>query len=557
MGRKADELRAALRQGLTERLAGAGWREVTWTGGLSVAGFVRPLEGGMAVTAEVTEPVSIPDSLPVAISGIRFGVTYEPLRRWWPLLGERFALALVETSDDQVEDFLEISTPDDVPAAVEQLATLIEGAEPSMSLDALLEVVSGLQRPALLAAAGRFDEAAVALARYEPVPGTGSFAREEQRTAFQLRRWIDSRGDDALLPSAPPPSQLDGKRPSFRKTLAEGRAQRAAVSAVKAAGRGRDRDELRALLERELARRGATMSPSAVEHSLDHLWDTSADRRDARVEGLKTLGRVGIGVARAIRDHELDAPSRPEWLEPPAPAFYVLPLTDRWSRVRLDAGNEDRLERIHEAGRSRVPSIAVLVAWLQPGADGLTVLIGQDASALSLRGRTRRPWRLRVSAESLWSCTPDSLAATSNRSTCSKSRSRPRSKNSRPDGAPRKWCLSTRGSLRTTEHLASANGPFRRRRTPPHWRCPFTTANFPTTGPPVERHTEPERHTRRSGRLRSVATGTARRSCDCAGRRWRRCRCRRTSLSAVDRDARNATGRRGRQVLSRRPRDAD
>ena len=35
MGRKADELRAALRLGLTERLAGAGWREVPSTGGLS------------------------------------------------------------------------------------------------------------------------------------------------------------------------------------------------------------------------------------------------------------------------------------------------------------------------------------------------------------------------------------------------------------------------------------------------------------------------------------------------------------------------------------------
>ncbi len=63
MGREADELRAALRRRLTERLAAAGWREVAQTGGLSVARFVRPLEGGLAVTAEVTQPVSIPDSL--------------------------------------------------------------------------------------------------------------------------------------------------------------------------------------------------------------------------------------------------------------------------------------------------------------------------------------------------------------------------------------------------------------------------------------------------------------------------------------------------------------
>jgi hypothetical protein len=120
------------------------------------------------------------------------------------------------------------------------------------------------------------------------------------------------------------------------------------------------------------------MSPSALEHSLDHLWDTSSDRRDARVEGLKTLGRLGLGVARAIRDRRLPDPSSPEWLEPPAPAFYVLPRVDRWSRVSPDAGSEDRLERIHQAGRWQVSSTTVLTAWLQPGADGLAVFIGNE-----------------------------------------------------------------------------------------------------------------------------------------------------------------------------------
>jgi hypothetical protein len=38
-------------------------------------------------------------------------------------------------------------------------------------------------------------------------------------------------------------------------------------------------------------------------------------------------------VAQAIRARELPDWSTPQWLEPPAPAFYELPGGDRWSPV--------------------------------------------------------------------------------------------------------------------------------------------------------------------------------------------------------------------------------
>ena len=172
------------------------------------------------------------------------------------------------------------------------------------------------------------------------------------------------------------------------------------------------------------ARRGD--EPSAVEHSLDHLWDSPADRRDARVEGLKTLGRLGLGVARAIRDGDLPDPSSPEWLEPPTPAFYVLPLVDRWSRVSPDDGSEDRLERIHQAGHSQVTSTTVLTAWLQPGPDGLAVFIGQERVGTVPADAYTRTVEAASFRGSSWSCKPGSPAGTSSQSTCSKSRSRPR-----------------------------------------------------------------------------------------------------------------------------------
>jgi hypothetical protein len=394
MGRadEASQLRAALRRGLAARLEGSAWSAVQdgREGPFVLAQLVRPLADGFAATAEVLLSSVSPDRPPVLVNDVSLGLAYEPLRRLWPLLGDRFQLALVATSareaDDDESALFELGATREVPHAVEALASVILDravpyAQRYASFDALLAAFADgddIRRPALLAAAGRFDEAAAALARYEPPRESGAFARQERRTAYQLRRWVSSRGDPSLLPDGPPPSALDDtpRRPSFAQATADVRARREAVEEVRRAGPGRDREAVRALLEDALARRGVTESPLSIEFTLDHLWDTPADRVRQGFQGLKALSRFGLGLAKAIRDHELPDMSTPEWLEPPEPAFYELPRGDRWIEAALDRGVEDWLERVRQEARPRAFGLASLHAWLAPAPDGIAVHIG-------------------------------------------------------------------------------------------------------------------------------------------------------------------------------------
>jgi hypothetical protein len=402
----AVELRAALRRGLIARLAGAGWREVEpGVDAFLVVGLLRPLDDGFAATAEVTTSWTFPDHPPVEVGVPRVGAAYEPLRQWWPLLGDRFGLSLLTTSasrpqggGDEDRGLLEVSEMHGVPAAVETLASMVlehavSYAERYADPEALLAAIGArddtrvdLRTPALLGALGRFEEAALALDRYEPPPGSGSLARSERRTAYQLRRLVGRRGDPSLMPSEPPPSEYEdrSRRSSFAETGAEVRAKREAVEVVRQSGRGRERDEVRAMLARELARRGVDESPLALEHTLDHLWDTPAERFDSGVQGLKALGRLGVGVAKAIRNRELPDLSTPQWLEPPDPAFYALPRSDHWTLVTLAPGIDDQLERIHQAARPRILGVAPVMAWLQPepSSDDIAVFIGHDRLGL-------------------------------------------------------------------------------------------------------------------------------------------------------------------------------
>jgi hypothetical protein len=365
--------------------------------------LVRPLADGFEATAKVDLVSKLPDGPPVLVSDVDVGVAYERLRRLWALLGDRFELSLLATStrwpdaadaaddeDDEEGDrvdegaLFEVASAGEVPGGVETLAGLILDravayAEKYASFEALFGALEDdqdpnwvdIRVPALLAAAGRFDEAAAALGRYEPPEESDFFSRRERRTAYQLRRWVTSGGDESLLPEEPPPSRFEdrSRRRSFAQAMADSRARREAVEEVQETGRGRDRDQVRAMLEAALARRGLTESPFWFETTLDHLWDTPADRVRLGVQGLKALGRFGLGVAKAIREHELPDISTPGWLEPPDPAFYELPRTDRWISMSLDPDVNGWLERVHQAARPRVFGIASVDAWLKPEFD--------------------------------------------------------------------------------------------------------------------------------------------------------------------------------------------
>jgi hypothetical protein len=366
-----------------------------------LARLVRPLADWFEATADVDLVAKLPDRPPVQVNDVFIGVAYVPLRKLRSLLGDRFDRVLgtstrwpddedwgeeCEREGDQAEQasLLEVGSAPEVAAATDTLSQLIFDravpyAEQYASLEALFAALNDdedrnwvdIRVPALLAAAGRFDEAAAALDRHESPEDSDFFSRSDRRTAYQLRRWVSARGDASLLPLEPPPTRFDSRprRRSLSEAWASSRAQRDAVEEVRQRGRGRDRDAVRAMLEEALARRGLTESPLWFETTLDHLWDTPAERIRLGVQGLKALGRFGLGVAKAVREHELPDMSTPDWLEPPDPAYYEVPHGDRWTLVSLEPGTESWLERVHQAARTRIFGIASVDAWLKPESD--------------------------------------------------------------------------------------------------------------------------------------------------------------------------------------------
>jgi hypothetical protein len=403
----ASELREALRAGLVQRLAPAGWREGS-DDGHSLVALACPVGDGFVATIEVWQASSYPDRPPVVVTYMHAGVGFEALQRLAPLLGV-FELDVKSAviwpqaaaeDEDQGEDFeedeeeefdegednddeeqwegRELRTFADADLLAAELAPVaLERAIPYArryaDLDVLLTKVPGprsgsVSHAALLAAAGRFDEAKASLAQLPPpAPGLG-WMREQQRAARQLERWIDSGGDPALIPEAPPPPRYQrSPPPSMSKVWRESRARFAAVDVVRREGIGKDRAELRAMLERELAARGLRESPLWFEQTLDHLHDSSAEKRELLVKGLIGAGKLGIKAFKGIREgRSLPDLSVPDWLEPPARAAWSVPRQHpgRWAEVQISEGSEEWLERVYQAIPRLFGSTASLQAWL-------------------------------------------------------------------------------------------------------------------------------------------------------------------------------------------------
>jgi hypothetical protein len=389
------ELRGLLRAELTLRLGEAGWGAVDpAASSLSeMDAFIRPVSHEFASTLEVFS--SAAPRPPLRVTHVSVGVSYEPLRRLWPLL-DRFGVSVlaedvryveedgsIRDDDDEDDDDdwqLEIVRAGDVPGAADELTRLmldraLPFAERHASLDALLAEFEGDDPddvhptvPALLAGAGRFDEARAALDRSRPDEGFSDPTRSASRYARQLGRWIDSRGDPALIPASPPPPLVELQpNKSLSQIWRETRAKEDAIAAVKGAGEGRDRDALREMLESELEQHGLSESPLWFEQTLDQLTASSSEQAKHSAEGLKALGRLGLSLVTAIRERELPDLSRPDWVEPPNRAAYAVPSNhwNEWTAVHLDTEARDWLDQI----RSAVPRLAdeptTLNVWLE------------------------------------------------------------------------------------------------------------------------------------------------------------------------------------------------
>jgi len=416
----ASELREALRVDVARRLAPDGWRRVSDDDRRLVA-MVRPVSDEFVATIEARQAGSIPDRPPVRVTYMHAGVGYEPLRRLAPLLGmfdldvqsalvwpEAFATEEdddeepdeededEEDDEDPAEEWhgRELRTLDDVHQLAGELAVVaaeraIPYAKRYADLDRLIVRVPGprwgsVRQAALLAAAGRFDEARASLAVLPPPAPGLPWMRDEHRAARQLERWIQSGADPALIPDEPPPRRFQSSpSPSMSSVWRQSRATSAAVDAVRREDRGKDRDELRAMLERELADRGVSQSPLWLEQTLDHLYDTPGEAREQVVKGLISAGKLGIKAFRAIREgRSLPDLSAPEWLSPPARAAWAVPLQrpERWVEVQIAQESADWLDEAYQAIPRLIGSTASLEAWLDWDTDEhrrLAVHIGE------------------------------------------------------------------------------------------------------------------------------------------------------------------------------------
>lgn len=264
--------------------------------------------------------------------------------------------------------------------------------------------------PALLAGAGRYEEARRALALCEDPHWQEIASANDRRILRQLTRWVD-RGGGLGLPSTPArwpakwPPPASGPDPSrgFKAFMAEQRpeilARREAISATRAASEGKSRGQIRELLSAELGKRSVKMQPVEFEQNIDFLVTQHEPFGKARlaVRGFKALTDLisnGSGLVDAIRDDRdpQDEPD-PAWAKTPDRAGYPM-----WSVIRervaveLDTGAEPRLAELMSGSRGQFGNRNVEV-WLSHKDPGLTVHIGSkqigrlDAhAAMAFRG---------------------------------------------------------------------------------------------------------------------------------------------------------------------------
>jgi hypothetical protein len=384
----AAELHILLREALGARLAEAGWvpdhGQATGPDSYSVGAFRLRVADGFSATASFPRAQSVSDRPPLRVSGVRVGVSYDPLQRLWPLLVEHVPSCELETDVEELlvpprDLAVKLFVAADVAAAADQLVRpvlehAVTYAQLYASVDALIAVHTddeadgdgrdslGVSRavPALLAAARRLAEAREALSRYVPE------GRTDERFVRQLSRWLDADGQLAIPPLVTAPERPE--RPTFADIRAHTALRREAVDAARTLAVGRSRLLLRTALEAELERRELNESPLWIEHQVDRIQASPAARVVQTAKGLKALGGWGIGLAKMVRDSA--TPERPEWLEPPARAAYPTPTTrDTWIAVDVDEAATEWLHRVHAAAPLRIGDTATIDAWLSRDAD--------------------------------------------------------------------------------------------------------------------------------------------------------------------------------------------
>lgn len=384
---------------------------------MMLAGFALPLGDGFVATARLgggyggaSRGVKLLDPT------LSVGVGFDPLRALrrslglWPdvavleievaglghannAVSDRPLSATPGESADGVGRLPRIQGSEDVVVCAERASELVLGravsfAEPLASVDALSIALrkrsSSSDHPieaAFLVAAGRFDEARDALARWEPPRRTGTQfidrARERahRRTIYQLGRLIAARGD-LELPAPSTAKWSNGTKRSERlgDRLSVIRAREDAVANVRRLVPGQDRDAAREALTQALTARGVTENPRWIEAALDELSDRATVRRRTLTDSAKAILDAALSKAPEpaplfyglIKGTPHSVVEVPQTLEPPEPAFYPLPETGRWIATRLDHdANEWLAENCADGHGALAGHLGLIDVWLR------------------------------------------------------------------------------------------------------------------------------------------------------------------------------------------------
>jgi hypothetical protein len=155
-----------------------------------------------------------------------------------------------------------------------------------------------------------------------------------------------------------------------------------AISATRAAGEGKSREQIRELLGAELEKRGVKMQPVDFEQTVDFLATEHEPFGKVRLalRGFKALTNListGSGLVDALRDDREphDEPD-PAWAKTPDRAGYPMwPVTRERVAVELDTDAEPWLAELMSGTRGQFGNRNVEV-WLSREEPGLIVHIG-------------------------------------------------------------------------------------------------------------------------------------------------------------------------------------
>jgi hypothetical protein len=265
-------------------------------------------------------------------------------------------------------------------AAIYAMSALDPQPGASESVDT--EDPEGRLIPALLASAGRYEEARRELAEHGHLESEQARSpREYRRFVRQLTRLLDM-GSGFSLPTSPPrwptcpvqPQPPQSFRQVFSEQRPEARTRQEAVDTVRAISKGKTRTELRTLLARELDQRKASMDTGSFDVTLDVL--VTEQKRFGRtrlaLRAARALWELGssshkqleVVSKRPSNDVDTEPEAESPLMKPPDRAAYpIWSIGDRSVAVELDATARSRLDSVMKSGASEIRDSRFVDVW--------------------------------------------------------------------------------------------------------------------------------------------------------------------------------------------------